>query len=94
MKRSLSSRTRTVLALSTVLAAVIASAASPMRAHQPWSAAELQVMAGLTIDRLGPPPNDPSNAVEGEAGAIALGRQLFSDTRFSRNWRRRLRQLP
>jgi len=35
------------------------------------------------LTNLGPPPRDPSNAVDGDPAAIALGHAFFSDTRFA-----------
>ena len=50
-----------------------------------WSADERAVLASLSLDRLPPVPVDPSNAVERQPAAIALGRRLFDDARLSRN---------
>ena len=43
------------------------------------------VLASLSLRKLAPAPVDPSNAVEQKAPAIALGKRLFADTRFSSN---------
>lgn len=85
MKRPWSIRTCLITAMAIVLAAAIAFAAVPMRARDKWSAADLQVLATLTINKLAPPPADPSNAFEERPAAIELGRQLFADVRLSRN---------
>ncbi|MBT9499723.1 MAG: cytochrome-c peroxidase [Burkholderiaceae bacterium] len=50
-----------------------------------WSSAEREVLASMSLDRLPPPPPDPSNAVADRPDAAALGRQLFVDTRLSRD---------
>jgi cytochrome c peroxidase len=50
-----------------------------------WSGEELAVLASLRLDALPTRPPDPSNAVEDRPEAVALGRRLFSDARFSRN---------
>ena len=66
-----------------LLAAVLL--APQAKAAERWSAAERQLLASMLIDRLPPPPADPSNAVADRADAAALGRQLFFDTRLSKN---------
>lgn len=50
-----------------------------------WSATEVSILASLRLSQLPAAPPDPSNAVEGSPAAIELGRQLFNDTRFSKN---------
>lgn len=50
-----------------------------------WTAADKAVLASMSLDRLPPPPTDPSNAVEALPAAAALGRRLFAETRFSSN---------
>lgn len=50
-----------------------------------WSAKDISVLASLRISQLPPAPPDPSNAFEGSPAAIEFGRQLFNDTRFSKN---------
>ena len=50
-----------------------------------WSPQEKAQLASLSLDALPPPPRDPSNAVETQPAAVALGQRLFSETRFSRN---------
>ena len=50
-----------------------------------WNATEIGVLASLSLSQLPHAPRDPSNAVEGSPTAIEFGRQLFTDTRFSRN---------
>jgi cytochrome c peroxidase len=50
-----------------------------------WSAEDKAVLASMSLDKLPPSPRDPSNAVEAEPAAAALGQRLFSEVRFSRN---------
>ena len=50
-----------------------------------WAPDQAGVIASLSLDKLAAAPNDPSNAADGQAGAIALGRALFNDFRFSRD---------
>jgi cytochrome c peroxidase len=50
-----------------------------------WSDEEVGVLASLRLSRLPAPPSDPSNRVEGRPEAVALGKRLFNDARFSRN---------
>jgi cytochrome c peroxidase len=50
-----------------------------------WSEAELAVLASLRLSQLPPSPADPSNKYEKNPQAIALGKRLFFDPRFSRN---------
>jgi cytochrome c peroxidase len=50
-----------------------------------WSAEDKAVLASLSLDKLPPPPRDPSHAVQAVPAAAAFGRRLFADTRFSRN---------
>jgi len=52
---------------------------------QDWTADEKAVLASLSLKRLPDAPVDPSNAVEQQPAAIALGERLFNDARFSRN---------
>lgn len=50
-----------------------------------WSAADKQVLASMSLDKLPPLPRDASNAVEVNPAAVALGNRLFDEVRFSRN---------
>jgi cytochrome c peroxidase len=61
----------------------ISSQVLPARDH--WSAAEIDVLATLSLSQLPPTPPDPSNAVEGLPAAVELGKRLFNDVRFSKN---------
>ncbi|MFN3305345.1 MAG: cytochrome-c peroxidase [Roseateles sp.] len=71
-----------VAALAVMLAA--ASEAGGAGAWR-WRADELAVLDSLRLARLPPQPADPSNAVERQPAAVALGRRLFEDARLSRN---------
>lgn len=42
-----------------------------------WSEAERQALRSFHIDRLGPPPVDPTNRVADDPRAVALGHRLF-----------------
>ncbi|MFM1896426.1 MAG: hypothetical protein RLZZ385_1500 [Pseudomonadota bacterium] len=53
----------------------------PLPEH--WTAAELALLETLSLDRLPPPPIDPSNRVADDPRAAALGARLFFDTRLS-----------
>jgi cytochrome c peroxidase len=50
-----------------------------------WTAEELAVLSSMHISQVAPAPSDPSNAVDGQPDAIALGKQLFFDKRLSSN---------
>jgi cytochrome c peroxidase len=50
-----------------------------------WSVEDLAVLASMMLERLPGQPRDASNAVENNPQAAALGKRLFSDTRFSRD---------
>ena len=50
-----------------------------------WSPQQVATIASLRLKESGKPAADPSNAYEGSTGAVALGRALFSDPRFSTN---------
>ena len=50
-----------------------------------WTPREKALLAAMSLDALPPPPRDPSNAVEAQPAAAALGQRLFFETRFSRN---------
>jgi cytochrome c peroxidase len=74
------------VAAAAVLAATFAVAgARPAPALDGWSADEVAVLSSLSLRRLPPVPVDPSNSVERLPAAVALGRRLFDDPRFSRN---------
>jgi cytochrome c peroxidase len=62
-----------------------ASAQSSGSSGGRWSAEEVRTIASMRITALAPVPADPSNAVERLPAAVALGKRLFNDTRFSSN---------
>ncbi len=50
-----------------------------------WSESEMATLASLRLTRLPPVPRDPSNAFEANPAAVALGRRIFFDPRFSQS---------
>ena len=48
-----------------------------------WSAAQVSLLQSMSIDALGPPPEDPSNRVADDPDAAALGHLLFFESRLS-----------
>jgi len=50
-----------------------------------WSGEEMKTLRSLWIGSLPPPPADPSNAYADNPKAIALGKKIFFDGRFSGN---------
>lgn len=50
-----------------------------------WTTEDKAVLASMSLDKLPPPPQDQSNAVEAVPAAAALGKRLFADVRFSSN---------
>jgi cytochrome c peroxidase len=75
------------LLTATVLASCFAgSSLDPSTpAAQRWTPEEVRVLASLSMSSLKPAPADPSNAVESLPAAVALGKRLFEDARFSSN---------
>ncbi len=78
-----------VIALLAALSPAVSSAVTPVKQGTAdtasWSKEELDILATLRLRALGPVPRDPSNAFERNPAAIALGKRLFNDARFSRN---------
>ena len=74
-----------LLALAALLAAGAALAAFGSAGRDGWSDGELQILSTLRLSQLAPLALDPSNAAEARPGAVQLGKQVFADTRFSRN---------
>ncbi len=74
---------------SAVLSAAAMLAVAPSTSHADasamWTVDEAATIATLRLSKLQPPPLDPSNAVDGKASAVALGKRLFNDVRFSSN---------
>lgn len=52
---------------------------------RPWTAADIELLRSLSLERLGPPPADRSNAVADLPLAAGLGHALFFDARLSSN---------
>jgi cytochrome c peroxidase len=50
-----------------------------------WTVEDKTALASMSLDKLPPRPRDPSNAVEAEPAAAALGKRLFAEVGFSRN---------
>lgn len=50
-----------------------------------WTDSELEILSSLRLGQLPPMPRDPSNRYENDLEAVKLGREIFSDRRFSRN---------
>lgn len=77
-------KTRRGVLLGVAWVAVMALLTGFMRADG-WSAEERTLLASMSLDRLPPPPRDPSNAFETSPAAAALGQRLFAESRFSSN---------
>lgn len=77
----------TAMALCAALTMTLSEAGESAQAAGPvaWSTEEKAVLASLSLKRLPPVPADPSNAVERQPAALALGQRLFEDKRLSRN---------
>jgi cytochrome c peroxidase len=82
-------RTRLGIGLTLLVGVLIAAVRLPADAAgtalDGWTAEELGVLASMRLSQLPSAPADPSNAVEGLPAAVAFGKRLFHDTRFSRN---------
>jgi cytochrome c peroxidase len=74
-----------ILLTATLLAAAALPAGCLGGQGVPWTPEELQTLRSLSLSALPPLPPDPSNAVADDPRAVALGRQLFFDPRFSAN---------
>lgn len=73
---------RTTLFLAAAGALLVAAAPGPKR---PWSEAEIETLASLSLSELGPLPADPTNRWADDPAAAELGQRIFFDTRFSSN---------
>lgn len=76
------------IALGVIIAALIAALVVPLFLQpgvDSWNAKELTILKSLQLAKLPPVPKDPSNAYENDPQAIALGKRLFADVRFSKN---------
>ncbi|MEO6102548.1 MAG: cytochrome-c peroxidase, partial [Pseudoxanthomonas sp.] len=63
----------------------MAAAVVPVSNTTTWTADEIQVLKSLDLDQLPAPAADPSNRLDGDPRAVALGKRLFNDPRLSRN---------
>ncbi len=74
-----------IMLLATVSLMTPAAATPAKQVATDWSQEERGILATLLLRALEPVPRDPSNAFERNPAAIALGKRLFNDPRFSRN---------
>ncbi len=74
-----------VAALLCAAGALFSGSAVGVDRHDRWTEAERSVLVSMTLASLPGVPSDPSNAVESDPKAVALGRRLFSDARLSKN---------
>ncbi len=68
-----------------LIVAMAAAASFSGRSQEPWSPQDVAAISSLRLKEAGDLPVDPSNAYEASPEAIALGRTLFHDPRFSAN---------
>src|SRR4051794_17701453 len=71
--------------LSVAAATVVLIAGYLLWPHAEWSQDEIAILRGLWIGSMPALPPDPSNTVADDPRAVALGQQLFFDTRLSIN---------
>jgi cytochrome c peroxidase len=76
---------RTLIGLAGVAVMVLATASFLLWPRSEWSQDEIATLRGLWIGSLPPLAPDPSNKVADDQRAVALGQQLFFDTRLSVN---------
>ena len=76
---------RILISLVAVTVVLVASAAYLLWPRPEWSQDEIATLRGLWIGSLPALSPDPSNKVADDPRAVALGRQLFFDTRLSSN---------
>ena len=76
---------RLLLSLASALLLALAISAYLARPRSEWSQDQIATLRGLSLASLGALPPDPSNRVAGDERAVALGQQLFFDTRLSVN---------
>ncbi|MDE3820114.1 cytochrome-c peroxidase [Sinorhizobium meliloti] len=75
---------KVLFALPLVAATAAALAAGvPATSGTGWSEEEIALARSLSLEALPPVPDDPSNRVADDPRAVALGRALFFDARFS-----------
>ncbi|MBL8514560.1 MAG: c-type cytochrome [Betaproteobacteria bacterium] len=63
---------------------ILHSFALNAHAQTRWSAEDLKVIGSMRLNQVPPTPADPSNKFERDPNAIALGKELFFDERFSK----------
>jgi cytochrome c peroxidase len=86
MRKFMSDASELIVVLLATVSLVTPAAATPVKpVTTGWSQEERGILATLLLRALGPVPRDPSNAFERNPAAIALGKRLFNDQRFSRN---------
>ncbi|HEX6052534.1 MAG TPA: hypothetical protein VFZ21_24890, partial [Gemmatimonadaceae bacterium] len=78
--RSIRAMRVTIVATALVTATV---ALTHAETEAPWSAADREMLASLSLASLKPLPADPSNRVADDTAAARLGHRLFFDTRLS-----------
>src|SRR5215210_4887922 len=76
---------RTLIGLAGVAVIVLATAAYLLWPRAEWNQDEITTLRGLWIGSLPALPPDPSNKVAYDERAVALGQDLFFDTRLSVN---------
>lgn len=77
-------KSRTTVIGALILLAVLGGATAFMLwPRPPWTQEEVSILRALWIGSLPPLPPDPSNQYADDPRAVALGHQLFFDTRFS-----------
>jgi cytochrome c peroxidase len=74
-----------VLGLAAAAVLLVAGAVYLLWPRPEWSQDEVATLRGLWIGSLGALPPDPSNKVADDPRAVAMGQQLFFDTRLSSN---------
>src|SRR5690606_18501980 len=83
--RSTIMATPSIIRIGTLAAVALVACAAAASNGRRWSAQEVQTIRSLWIGELEPPPADPSNRYADDPAAVALGHQLFFDTRLSSN---------
>jgi cytochrome c peroxidase len=86
MKRmNLRALTLEIAATTACFSACFAVVAHADHGREVWSPEEVAIISSMRLSNADPFMSDPSNAFEGSADAIALGRKLFHDPGFSAN---------
>lgn len=74
-----------IIRFGALAAAVLVACAAATSSGRRWTAEEVETIRSLWIGELEPLPADPSNRYADDSAAVALGHQLFFDTRLSSN---------